>query len=236
MASSRCCRPTAASSRSTPSTTPARPPRSQLPDIAPRNFSFNSPHGACPHCTGLGTRLEVDPEAVIPNRRLTLAEGAIRPWAKTTSRMNWYTKLLEGRLPHYGRSLDHAVTEMKPADLRVILYGAGDTDISMRGPGGRTYHTTYEGVIPNMERRYHETDSDFVRKEIEKYMAERECPVCHGKRLKPEILAVTIDGKSIVDLTTLSIGEATKMFENLEARRSATPRSPSRSSKRSAPA
>jgi excinuclease ABC subunit A len=187
-----------------------------LPDIAPRNFSFNSPHGACPHCTGLGTRLEVDPESVIPNRRLTLAEGAIRPWAKTTSRMNWYSKLLEGVSRSLGIPLDLPVSEMKPADLRVILYGAGDTEISMRGPGGRTYHTSYEGVIPNMERRYHETDSDFVRKEIEKYMAERECPVCHGKRLKPEILAVTVGGKSIVDLTMLSIGEATKLFEDLD--------------------
>jgi excinuclease ABC subunit A len=187
-----------------------------LPDIAPRNFSFNSPHGACPHCTGLGTRLEVDPEAVIPNRRLTLAEGAIRPWAKTTSRMNWYTKLLEGVAKTFNFSLDVPVIEMKPADLRVILYGSGDTEITMRGPGGRTYHTNFEGVIPNMERRYHETDSEFVRKDIEKYMTERECPVCHGQRLKPEILAITVGGKSIVDLTTLSIGEAAKLFNELE--------------------
>ncbi|GAC1369380.1 MAG: excinuclease ABC subunit UvrA [Candidatus Saccharimonadales bacterium] len=187
-----------------------------LPDIAPRNFSFNSPHGACPHCTGLGTRLEVDPEAVIPNRRLTLAEGAIRPWAKTTSRMNWYAKLLEGVAKTFNFSLDLPVIEMKPADLRVILYGSGDTEITMRGPGGRTYHTTFEGVIPNMERRYHETDSEFVRKDIEKYMTERECPVCHGKRLKPEILAITVGGKSIVDLTTLSIGEADALFGGLE--------------------
>jgi excinuclease ABC subunit A len=187
-----------------------------LPDIAPRNFSFNSPHGACPHCTGLGSRLEVDPELVIPNRRLTLAEGAIRPWAKTTSRMNWYSKLLEGVANSYDFSLDVPINEMKPADLRVILYGSGDTEISMRGPGGRTYRTTYEGVIPNMERRYHETDSDFVRKEIEKYMAERECPVCNGKRLKPEILAVTVADRSIVDLTQLSIGEASKFFDSLK--------------------
>ncbi len=187
-----------------------------LPEIAPRNFSFNSPHGACPHCTGLGTRLEVDPEVVIPNRRLTIAEGAIRPWAKTTSRMNWYTKLLEGVASTMGFSLDVPVSEMKPGDLRTILYGAGETTINMKGPGGRVYHTTYEGVIPNMERRYHETDSEFVRKEIEKYMAERECPVCLGKRLKPEILAITIAGKSIVDLTTLSIGDATKLFDGLK--------------------
>jgi excinuclease ABC subunit A len=187
-----------------------------MPEIAPRNFSFNSPHGACPHCTGLGSKLEVDPELVIPNRRLTLNEGAIRPWAKTTSRMSWYTKLLKGVADAYGFSLDAPVSEMKPAELRVVLYGAGDTDIKMKGPGGRVYHTAYEGVIPNMERRYHETDSDFVRKEIEKYMGERECPVCHGQRLKPEILAVTVAGKSIVDVTTFSIGEATKFFEGLE--------------------
>jgi excinuclease ABC subunit A len=187
-----------------------------LPEIAPRNFSFNSPHGACPHCTGLGVRLEIDPEAIIPNRRLTIAEGAIRPWAKTTSRLNWYTKLLEGVAQTMGFTLDQPVLDMKPNDLRTILYGAGETTINMKGPGGRVYHTTFEGVIPNLERRYHETDSEFVRKEIEKYMAERECPVCHGKRLKPEILAVTVGGKSIVDLTMLSIGEATALFDNLE--------------------
>ena len=187
-----------------------------LPEIAPRNFSFNSPHGACPHCTGLGTRLEVDPEVVIPNRRLTIAEGAIRPWSKTTSRMNWYTKLLQGVADTLNFDLNTPVIEMKPADLRIILYGAGDMTIKMKGPGGRVYNTTYEGVIPNMERRYHETDSDFVRKDIEKYMTERECPVCHGMRLKPEILAVTVAGKSIVDLTTLSIGEAITLFSNLK--------------------
>lgn len=179
-----------------------------LPEIAPRNFSFNSPHGACPHCTGLGTRLEVDPELVIPNRRLTIAEGAIRPWARTTARVTWYTRLLQGVAKEEGFSLDEPVNKMKPDDLRTILYGAGEEPIKMRGPGGRTYNTTFEGVIPNLERRYHETDSDFVRREIGKYMAERECQVCHGKRLKPEILAVTIAEQSIVDVTTLSIEDA----------------------------
>ena len=187
-----------------------------LPEIAPRSFSFNSPHGACPHCTGLGTRLEVDPEVVIPNRRLTIAEGAIRPWAKSTSRMNWYTKLLEAVAEHFKFELNKPVLEMSPDNLRVILYGAGETPIKMKGPGGRVYNTTYEGVIPNMERRYKETDSEFVRKEIEKYMAEHECPVCHGKRLRPEILAITIGGLSIVDLTKLSIGDAATMFDKLE--------------------
>lgn len=191
-------------------------PEISLPDVAPRNFSFNSPHGACPHCTGLGIRLEVDPELVIPNRRLTIAEGAIRPWARTTSRLTWYTKLLKGVADTHDFDLDTPVTEMKPQDLKLILYGAGEQSISVRGPGGRTYHTTFEGVIPNLERRYHETDSDFVRREIEKYMAERQCPTCNGKRLKPEILAITIGDRSIVDVTSLSIDEAVKFFKEMK--------------------
>jgi excinuclease ABC subunit A len=187
-----------------------------LPEIAPRNFSFNSPHGACPHCTGLGTRLEVDPELVIPNRRLTIAEGAIRPWSRTTARVTWYTRLIEAAAKQFGFSIDVPVSQMKPSDLKIVLYGAGEEQIKMRGSGGRVYNVSYEGVIPNLERRYHETDSDFVRREIGKFMAERECPVCHGKRLKPEILAVTIADKSIVDVTTLSIGAAGEFFNGLQ--------------------
>ncbi|HSX14647.1 MAG TPA: excinuclease ABC subunit UvrA [Candidatus Saccharimonadales bacterium] len=191
-------------------------PEVSLPEIAPRNFSFNSPHGACPHCTGLGHRLEVDPELIIPNRRLSIAEGSIRPWARTTARLSWYSKLLESVAKANRFSIDVPISDMKPADLKLILYGASDQPISVRGPGGRTYHTTYEGVIPNLERRYHETDSDFVKREIEKYMAERECPVCLGRRLKPEMLAVTVMDKSIVDITTLSIDEAADFFAALK--------------------
>lgn len=191
-------------------------PEINMPDIAPRNFSFNSPHGACPHCTGLGIKLEVDPEFVIPNRRLSISEGAIRPWSRTTARMSWYSKLLEGVASKFGFSLDDPVSKMKPGDLRILLYGSGDEPIQVRGPGGRTYNSTYEGVIPNLERRYHETDSEFVRKEIEKYMAERECPICKGARLKPEMLAVTVAKKSIVEITKLPIAEASDFFENLK--------------------
>lgn len=187
-----------------------------LPEVAPRNFSFNSPHGACPHCTGLGMRLEVDPELVIPNRRLTIAEGAIRPWSRTTARVTWYTRMLEAAAKQFNFSIDVPVSQMKPEDLKIILYGAGEEGLKMRGPGGRTYNTTFEGVVPNMERRYHETDSDFVRREISKYMAERECPVCEGKRLKPEILAVTIADQSIVDVTMHSIEQASTFFDGLK--------------------
>ncbi|HSH31914.1 MAG TPA: excinuclease ABC subunit UvrA, partial [Candidatus Saccharimonadales bacterium] len=116
----------------------------------------------------------------------------------------------------YGFSLDDPVEKMKPADLKIVLYGTGGEVIGVRGPGGRTYHSTFEGVIPNLERRYHESESDFVKKEIEKYMAEHLCPVCEGKRLKPEILAVTINGQSIVDVTTLAIGPAVDFFGHLK--------------------
>jgi len=191
-------------------------PEVNLPEIAPRNFSFNSPHGACPNCTGLGMKLEVDPELIIPNRRLSISEGAIRPWARTTARLSWYSKLLQSVAKAHDFSIDVPVSDMKPADLKLILYGAGDEGISVRGPGGRTYHTTYEGVIPNMERRYHESDSDFVKREIEKYMAERECPVCEGKRLKPEILAVTVMDRSIVEVTKLSISDARDFFDSMK--------------------
>jgi len=191
-------------------------PEVNLPEIAPRNFSFNSPHGACPHCTGLGNRLEVDPELIIPNRRLSISEGAIRPWSRTTQRLSWYSKLLDSVAKANKFSIDVPVAEMKPNDLKTILYGTADDELSVRGPGGRTYHTKYEGVIPNLERRYHESDSDFVKREIEKYMAERECPICHGKRLKPEMLAVTVNDKSIVDITNLSIAEAATFFDSLK--------------------
>ncbi len=187
-----------------------------LPEVAPRNFSFNSPHGACPHCTGLGMRLEVDPELVLPNRKLTLAEGAIRPWNRTTARMSWYTRLVESVADHFKFSINDPVLKMKPADLKTILYGSGDELISVRGPRGRIYQTTYEGVIPSMERRYHETDSDFVKREIEKYMAERECLVCHGQRLKKEVLAVTVADKSIMEVSAMSIGETRQFFEGLK--------------------
>ncbi len=191
-------------------------PEVNLPEIAPRNFSFNSPHGACPHCTGLGSKLEVDPELIIPNRKLSISEGAIRPWSRTTARLSWYAKLLDAVAKAGKFSIDAPVSEMKPDDLKTILYGLGDQQISVRGPGGRTYHTTYEGVIPNLERRYHESDSDFVKREIEKYMAERECPVCLGQRLKPEILAVTVNGKSIVEITRQSIDEAVDFFAKIK--------------------
>lgn len=186
-----------------------------LPEISPRSFSFNSPHGACSVCTGLGTKLEIDPSIVMPNQRLSIAEGAIRPWSRTTARMSWYAHVLEVVGEKYGFSVNVPVENLSEKAIDIIMYGAGDETFTVR-MGSRTYEATYEGVIANLERRYHETDSDYVRKDIEKYMALRICPKCKGKRLKPEFLAVTIGGQSIHDLTNLPIDEHIKLFDKIE--------------------
>ncbi len=191
-----------------------------LPEIAPRSFSFNSPHGACPACSGLGTKLEVDPDLVIPNPRLTLAEGAIRPWSRTTARVTWYDRLLEAVACKYNFSIDVPVGELSKEALDVILYGTGDQLYTLENKGVygkvREYATTFEGVIPNLERRYRETNSDYIRKEIEKYMVVKKCLVCRGKRLKPEFLAVKLGEKSIMDVAEMPVSETLIFFERLK--------------------
>ena len=192
-----------------------------LPELNPRNFSFNSPHGACPDCTGLGTRLEITPELVIPNPKLTLAEGAIRPWSKTTSRLSWYSRVLASLAHEYGFSLNAAVRDLPQKCLDAILYGTGERKIKIEDESGYERFTSFEGVIPNLERKYKETDSDYMRGEIEQYMRIRKCPTCKGLRLKPEFLAVTIEGKSIVDVSNYSIDEAVDFAETLPKKLSA---------------
>lgn len=186
-----------------------------LPEISPRSFSFNSPHGACPLCTGLGTRLEIDPELVVPNKKLTIAEGAIRYWNRTTDKLNWYTKLLRAVGEKYNFTVDQPISTMPKKALEVIMYGT-DTEVFSFQLGTRTYESTYEGVVSNLERRYHETDSDYIRNEIRKYMTERICPKCHGKRLKQEFLAVTVADKSIVDITAYPIDECLAFFKDIK--------------------
>ena len=185
-----------------------------LPPLEPRSFSFNSPHGACPRCTGLGSRLEVDPKKCIPNPRLTLAEGAIRPWSRTTSRMTWYSRLLEGLAEALDFSVDKPVGALPPGVIKAIFHGI-EGEITVR-QGSRTFKTVYEGVAPNLERRHRETESDYVRREIEKYMTLKPCPMCQGKRLRPEILGVTIADKSIVDVSEMPVDEAQKFFATLQ--------------------
>jgi excinuclease ABC subunit A len=186
-----------------------------LPELNPRNFSFNSPHGACPDCTGLGTRLEVDPELIIPNQKLTLGEGAIRPWSKTTSRLSWYGRVLQALAEEYGFSLNAQVRDLPKKFLDIVMYGTGDKKVKIADESGYERFTSFEGVIPNLNRRYRETDSDYMRSEIEQYMRVKTCPTCKGKRLKPEFLAVTIKEKSIVDVANMSIDEAAEFLGGL---------------------
>lgn len=186
-----------------------------IPELEPRTFSFNSPHGACPVCTGLGSRLEVDPELVIPNGRLTIAEGAIRPFNRINADA-WYTKKMQAVADRYGFSLHTPTGELKKEDLDRILYGTGSESYKVSLGIGRTFQTTYEGVIPNLERRHKETDSDFMRRDIERFMRERPCHVCKGRRLKPEVLAITVADSSIMDVCELSISEAIDFFNGLK--------------------
>ncbi|MFZ1323714.1 MAG: excinuclease ABC subunit UvrA [Candidatus Saccharimonadales bacterium] len=186
-----------------------------IPELEPRTFSFNSPHGACPVCTGLGNRLEVDPELVIPNGRLTVAEGAIRPY----NRINvdaWYMKKMQTVADAYGFSLHVPTGELASDQLDKLLYGTGSQTYRVSLGLGRSFETTYEGVIPNLERRHKETESDFIRRDIERFMQERPCAVCKGRRLKPEVLAITINGLSIMDICELSIDDAIVLFKSLK--------------------
>lgn len=187
-------------------------PNEEIPELEPRLFSFNAPQGACPVCTGLGSRLEVDPELVF-NPSLTITEGAIRPYNRVNSDA-WYMKRLSAVADAHGFSLKIPVKDMPAEAIQKVLYGTGDQKYRISLGDDRSYDSTYEGVIPNLERRYRETDSDFMRKDIERFMRDRECTACHGARLKPVVLAVTIHGLNIMDICTLGVADALDLFEN----------------------
>ncbi|MBU0670652.1 excinuclease ABC subunit UvrA [Patescibacteria group bacterium] len=191
-----------------------------LEDIEPRNFSFNSPHGACPDCTGLGTKLEIDENLVIPNKKLSIAEGAIRPWSRTSSNQTWQMRVLEAVAKENGFSIKTAVNKLSDDALKIVLYGTGKKSYDINAPYAtgkvKEYFTTYEGVIPNLERRHKETESDYMRAEIERYMRIYACPTCQGKRLKKESLAVTLDDKNISEITGLSIEKTLDFFKQLK--------------------
>ncbi len=187
-------------------------PDEDIPELEPRLFSFNAPQGACPVCTGLGSRLEVDPSLVF-NPNLTISEGAIRPYNRVNSDA-WYMKRLDEVAKSHGFSLHVPVKDLSEADLQKVLYGTGDQKYTVQLGGGRSYESVYEGVIPNLERRHRETDSDFMRKDIERFMRERQCYTCKGARLKPVVLAVTIHGLNIMDICNLDVDSALNLFEN----------------------
>ncbi|HEX4774212.1 MAG TPA: excinuclease ABC subunit UvrA [Candidatus Saccharimonadales bacterium] len=190
-------------------------PEVAIPELEPRTFSFNSPHGACPVCTGLGSRLEVDPDLVIPNGNLTIAEGAIRPYNRINVD-NWYMKKLQAVADREGFSLHVPTGELTPEQINLIMYGTGKETFRVSLGMGRSFETTYEGVVPNLERRHKETDSDFIRRDIERFMQERPCHACQGKRLKPEVLAITVGESSIMDVCSLSIDMALEWFNSLK--------------------
>lgn len=190
-------------------------PEVTIPELEPRTFSFNSPHGACTACTGLGNRLEVDPDLVIPNGRLTIAEGAIRPYNRV-SMDAWYMKKMAAVAEAHGFSLHVPTAELKKEDLEKLLYGTGNQSYNVPLGSGRTFDSTYEGVVPNLERRHKETESDFMRRDIERFMQERPCHACQGKRLRPEVLAITVHGRSIMDICDLSIDDACEFFKTLK--------------------
>ncbi len=190
-------------------------PDFNAPDMEPRTFSFNSPHGACPVCTGLGNRLEVDPELVLPNGKLTIAEGAIRPYNRMAPDA-WNMKKMQAVAERYRFSIHVPTSELTESQLEKIMYGTGTETYSISLGSGRYFDTTYEGVIPNLERRHKETDSDFMRREIERFMVEKPCHACRGKRLKPEVLAVTVADQSIMDLCELSVEDAVDFFSHIQ--------------------
>jgi len=188
-------------------------PNEEIPELEPRLFSFNAPQGACPVCTGLGSRLEVDPDLVF-NPNLTIAEGAIRPFNRVNSDA-WYMKRLAKVADEHGFSLHKPVKQLKPEDLEKVLYGTGTQKYRVDIGAGRHYDSTYEGVIPNLERRHKETDSEFMRKDIERFMRERKCHACNGNRLKPVVLAVTVHDLSIMDICNMGIDEALQLFSDV---------------------
>ena len=189
-------------------------PDIEIPELEPRLFSFNAPQGACSVCTGLGSRLEVDPDLVF-NPNLTIAEGAIRPYNRVNNDA-WYMKRLQSVAEMHGFNLQVQVKDLSEEALEKILYGTGNEKYRVDLGSGRSYDSVYEGVIPNLERRHKETDSEFMRKDIERFMRERKCHACSGLRLKPVVLAVTVHGYNIMDICNLGVDESLEFFATLK--------------------
>jgi excinuclease ABC subunit A len=187
-------------------------------ELAPRNFSFNSPYGACENCDGLGTRFEVDPELVVPNPDLSLAQGAISCWASTSSQ--YFVRLLEAVAEEYGIDMDAPWSTLNAKQKKVLLHGTGSQRVHVKYKNRygrvRSYHAQYEGAVPFLQRRHRDSESDAVREQTEGYMREVPCPACDGARLKPLSLAVTIDDHNIAEICDMSIGEAAKVLGELE--------------------
>jgi len=178
-----------------------------IDELEPRSFSFNSPHGACPACTGLGTRLEIDPELVVPDKTLSVSRGALlRPWARMPMADSWFGKVAEAVTKAHGWDPDAPIGTLPPEALHYLLNAKKGEQVVIgyrHQRGENTYTASFEGIIPNLERRYKETDSEFVKAELERFMVSRPCPTCGGRRLRPEALAVTVDGRDIWAVSNL---------------------------------
>ncbi len=191
---------------------------SSYDELSPRSFSFNSPYGACPHCVGLGTRFEVDPELVVPDPDLSLEEGAIAPWAG--NRGEYFKRVLQAVAGEFDFDVTTPWSKLKKAERKILLYGSTDRQVHVqyknRFNRSRSYWTTYEGVVPYLQRRHQEAETDNQRDQIEGYMREVECPDCEGARLKPETLAVTVAEWNINDICKLSIERAAEVLNGLK--------------------
>jgi len=188
-------------------------------EIEPRNFSFNSPHGACPACTGLGVQMELAEDLVVPNKRLSINEGAIIPYQRMSTSMTWYRRRLGALADALSFSMDQPLGELDETQWRALMYGTGDETIQVayesRSGRSHRYDISWEGVVPNLERRYKETDSDWVRSDIERYMVAVPCPECGGARLKQEMRAVEVDGISIVDVARMAVTDGLAWTQRL---------------------
>ena len=189
-----------------------------IEELTPRRFSFNSPYGACPVCTGLGSTMEIDLDYVVPDKQKSLNQGALVPWSKNPN--GYYHQLLEGVAAHYGFSLDTPFGQLAPEHQQLLLYGSSGERLQLRYKNRfgnfRRYEAGFEGVIPNLERRYRESTSEAVRSDFEQYMSNNLCEACNGARLKPEILFVFVGGKNIHEVACMSIREAQEFFDSLE--------------------
>src|SRR5687767_9374346 len=189
-----------------------------MPELEPRMFSFNSPHGACARCTGLGSQMEIDPELIVPDPSLSVGEGAILPWSSSSS--NYYDEITNAIAERYEVDLEAPWEDLPEDERDLFLYGTNGDKIyiSYRNRYGRkrSYTTRFEGIVPSLERRYRETDSDWSREKIEEYMSVRPCPECGGSRLRPESRAVTVAGESLPDFTKLSAQRALEWVRDVE--------------------
>ncbi|HWC24946.1 MAG TPA: excinuclease ABC subunit UvrA [Solirubrobacteraceae bacterium] len=189
-----------------------------MPELEPRMFSFNSPHGACERCTGLGSQREIDPELIVPDPSLSIGEGALAPWANSSS--NYYEQISEAIAERYGVDLEAPWHDLTDEDRDLFLYGTNGAAVQVvyrnRYGRRRSYQTRFEGIIPNLERRYRETDSELSREKIEEYMSMRPCPACGGARLRPESRAVLVGGMAIHELCRLSVHAALRWLAEVE--------------------